>query len=654
MNGNHCCMSPNTPHRELTPRAVAFGVVVGLVLNASLTYAALQVGVMAFSASAVAAVASISLFRGFTGNGGVLECNIAQSVATAITSPTAGIVFTLPVLFMLGVELGAGSELFWCMTLASLAGAILGCAFIIPLRRRMIDLQRLHFPMGRAVSEILRASSIPGKASVLVLGCLAGALIYFPVVSPTLDFPAIGEQPSAPRQRLLGYGDLAGRGGSPTAADQAATAPAWITDDTLNLTELARLAVGDVLPRGMMLWIGISPLAFGAGYISGRKGLVLLFGGLLASCIILPVGHALGQTPPWLPRGEIGVYGHTHWNRPLGMGLLMGGALVAAWRAFPATRRSLQSLFGRTSVQNQMAARLNARDEMPPTIIVTCIALGMICLYAAVFYLQQSQPNAQGGWLGALGVTNPHLRAMVVTVIGGAWIWLAGLVATEAQSHIGWSPIAGVAVLTVALLMMLTGPADAAGAVLISAALCVAVSCAGDLMQNQRTGQRLGAVPFKQQAVHLFASTVAPMVSMLVLFLIVSANRASYGAPLGAATPTAAPQAQLLRDVIMGVEGPRAAPMAYYGLGSLMGGLLSAVALPSLGVLVGLSLYLPCEFLVTFGLGCVLHEALRRWKGVRWAKSIGGVFCAGLIVGESMMALTMRFAALISEVCFHG
>ena len=635
-------MSPPSPYRELTAGSVTFGVAVGVVLNAALTYAALKFGVLAFSAASVAALAGAGVLRACFAQGSVLECGIAQTTASAIAAPSAAIAFTLPVLFVLGVDLAVGSETAWCVALASVAGAVLGCAFIIPLRARMMDIQRLQFPMGNAAGAILRAPCLPGSMRAMLVGVLVGAAIYFPVISPTIRFTTPGPDGSPQPQRVLGYGDLA-----PAGVEQGT---AWVTNQHVDLGGLIRSAAGSAAPGGLLLMISISPLAVGAGYIAGRRGWLIAFGGLLTCCVLLPASHAVGQTPPWLSGNEAGLYGHTHWNQPIGLGLLIGGAVISAWNAAPLLFRSIRA----PRLQESLSAHIRKRDELPWGVLAASVSLGMICLYAAVFYLQQAQPHAQQGLLSWVGLTNPYLRAAAVTLIGGAWIWFAGLAATEVQGRTGVSPIAGVAVVTVSLLMLLTGLQDVASAVVISAALCVAISCAGDLMQNQRVGAAIGATPARQQTVQLFASTVAPIVSMLVLYVIITTNQSVYGAPLGDGTATEAPQAQVMRDVIMDAHGPRAAPMAFYGIGAAMGALLSAVSLPGLGVFAGLALYLPTDFLLAFGLGCAAREAARRFKGVRWAESTGGLFAAGLVVGESVTALAVRFVAVMGEVLAHG
>lgn len=58
-------------------------------------------------------------------------------------------------------------------------------------------------------------------------------------------------------------------------------------------------------------------------------------------------------------------------------------------------------------------------------------------------------------------------------------------------------------------------------------------------------------------------------------------------------------------------------------MGGLLGALLSLSGIAGLGVLVGLSMYLPLMYLLPYGLGCVIQMAVSKWKGAAWAESWG-------------------------------
>jgi uncharacterized oligopeptide transporter (OPT) family protein len=208
-----------------------------------------------------------------------------------------------------------------------------------------------------------------------------------------------------------------------------------------------------------------------------------------------------------------------------------------------------------------------------------------------------------------------------------------------------WSPISGMALLTVVLIMLLAGTADVLGAVLIGATLCVAVTCAADMMQDLKTGHLVGAVPKRQQLVELLSTGLGPVISMGTILLIVTVNMKIHGVPIGEGTDTTAPQAQALQAVIEGVQGGQM-PYSLYGCGALSGIALGLGAFSGLGVLVGLSMYLPIEYILTYGLGCLANMLVQRIKGRSWAEQWGVPMAAGLIVGEGLLALVINFIVL--------
>ncbi|MBZ0171881.1 MAG: OPT/YSL family transporter, partial [Phycisphaerales bacterium] len=167
-------------YKEVTLTAVVVGVLIGIVMNASITYAGLKIG-FTIGGSAIAAVLGFGVLK-IMRRGTVVETNIVQTVASAVNTSNSGVIFTVPVLILLGFTLTWSDANFWLLTLASIAGAIMGTVFIIPLRKQMIDIDRLRFPSATGVATILKS---PGagiqKFLVLIAGVVIGAAIYLPV-----------------------------------------------------------------------------------------------------------------------------------------------------------------------------------------------------------------------------------------------------------------------------------------------------------------------------------------------------------------------------------------------------------------------------------------------------------------------------------------
>ena len=618
-------------YRELTVAAVVYGVVFGGIMNAAITYMGLKIG-FTLSGSAIAAVVGFGVLRGLLRRGSILETNIGQTIASTVNTINAGIIFTVPVLLLMnGADaLSFRDPNFWWITLACVAGAILGCVFIVPLRKQMLDIERLRFPSSVAVAAILKS---PGagvaKTVVLLVGFVIGGLIYLPTALPDLGG--------------WGYGDL-GIGLSPVNDPATGQLSRKVDRDGDGAPDLlvthtqVDLGRGLGLPDDFQLIFAIAPFALGAGYLTGRPGLLVLAGGLLAYLVLNPLAFRMGWMPQTVQAFEAPAYALGAFNRPLGIGLLLGGALMGVLVALPAIREGLKSMLAAGRSGNTSGP---ASDEMRlPSLAL--IAVGAVALLlVAMEFARQGEPV--GGVLAGL---NPWLARSIVVLVAAGWIWFAGIIIAQCAGMTDWSPISGLALLTVVLIMFLSGKQDVVAAVMIGAALCVAISCASDMMGDLKTGYLLGAVPRYQQATQIATAVVGPVITMATLVLIAQFNMTKFGAPLGPGTDTPAPQAQALAAVIHGVQGGEM-PYAMYAMGGLLGILLGVGLFPGLGVLVGLSMYLPVFYIFTYGLGCLANMAAGKIKGRQWAEEWGVPLCAGLVVGEAVLALLVNTIVLV-------
>jgi putative OPT family oligopeptide transporter len=112
-----------TSLRELTPRAVIVGTILGMIFGASSLYLVLKVG-LTVSASIPVAVISITLFRILSKMGArnatILENNIVQTAGSAGESIAFGVGVTMPAILILGFDL----EITRVMLVAVLGGLI--------------------------------------------------------------------------------------------------------------------------------------------------------------------------------------------------------------------------------------------------------------------------------------------------------------------------------------------------------------------------------------------------------------------------------------------------------------------------------------------------------------------------------------------------
>lgn len=752
-------------YREVTVSSIIFGIVVGAIMNAAITYAGLKIG-FTIVGSAIAAVLGFGVLRGLLRRGSILETNIGQTIASAVNTTNAGVIFTVPVLLLLaqngtlpGFELRFDSLDFWMITLACIAGALLGCVFIVPLRKQMLDIDRLRFPSAVAVAAILKSPGAgAAKSIVLAVGIVVSMLIYLPVGLPAIKNPARLDQldslvereritpaeaaltrevagwieaenaPDAVIERgrstlaareahvelaaspdddsvqqrveamdaalkamtddpasrrynaalciaayeasagkgswerlrapdtgwamapMRGYKDLGLRLGSKKAADGKESIATdrdgnnrpdlVVVDDTID----AGRVLG--LPDQMAFVFAIAPFALGAGYLTGRAGLLVLAGGILAYFLLNPLAFSLGYVPSTTRADEVAGYALGAFNRPLGIGLLLGGAMMGVIASLPAIREAIKSIgaAGKVAPNSRSTAVSNRTpDEMSLRSLLIIGGLAMVLLLVATEFSGQGGAGTMTGWLGGLPVW--FARALIV-LIAAAWIWFAGIIIAQCTGMTDWSPISGMALLTVVLVMLLAGKEDVISAVLLGAALCVAISCASDMMADLKTGYIVGGVPRRQQILEIATAAIGPVITMSTIVLIAGVNMRQFGVPIGPGTPTVAPQAQALQAVITGVQGGEM-PYTLYGLGAALGALLGLGAFAGLGVLVGLSMYLPFYYILTYGIGCVANMVVGKIKGRAWAEEWGVPFCAGLIVGEAILALVINAIVLL-------
>src|SRR5881409_2917378 len=158
---------------ELTVRAIVLGVVLGLIFGASNVYLALKIG-LTVSASIPIAVLSITVFR-WLGRSTILENNIVQTTGSAADSVSAGVVFTIPAILLMGYDLDIGR-----VAILAMAGGLMGILMMIPLRRALIVKEHgnLPYPEGTACAEVLIAGEEGGVHAKTVFQAFGLAFVY--------------------------------------------------------------------------------------------------------------------------------------------------------------------------------------------------------------------------------------------------------------------------------------------------------------------------------------------------------------------------------------------------------------------------------------------------------------------------------------------
>ena len=551
-------LDQKTEYREITAAGVILGILQGLLMTAAFVYSGLKLG-FTLGGSTIAAILGFAVLKGIMKKGTIIENNINQTIASGINITGAGLIFTLPALLLMGIKFDILT-----MTLAAIAGSLMGVAVIIPLRKQMIDLERLRFPSGTAVGAILKSPGAGMEKAMLLLGgvLLSAGLVILIKKGLVPDKLEVGQ---------------------------------WLN-----------------MPLYMQTAIGLSLMNFGAGLLSGKGGLPFALGGVLAYWVLAPIAVKTGWAEPMGKSPEVlnnFVYGTM--LRPVGIGLLIGGALMGVVKAFPAIKGALKSL------SQAAKAGFKASEEIPIKYIYFGVGGSFVMLFLAAMF----------------GAENVNVgTAILISAVGTVWLGLAGLIVAECTGATDISPLSGLALIAITLMLVLTQN-NVIAAVLIGVAVCVATSQCADMMQDLKTGYLVGGIPLKQQVVQIAVAWIGPIAAMATILFLWKTQ----GFGPGKALP--APQADALQSMIKGVVGGHV-PVNRYLAGGALGTVLSLLPVGGLGVLVGLAMYLPFYITLGYGIGCLANIGLEKIFSARWIEEKIVPFAAGLIVGEALTELT--------------
>jgi putative OPT family oligopeptide transporter len=456
----------------------------------------------------------------------------------------------------------------------------MGIGFIIPLRKQMIDYERLTYPGGVAVATILKSpgAGIQKAMFLLVAATVSGGLHY------------------ASQYTGVEYWELGAKLGWPEYMNG--------------------------------IWY-LSLLSVGVGYIAGKGGVAFIIGGYVCYWFLSPVLSQFGlfptdaETQQSITNPEslrLLLY------RPVGIGMLIGGAVAGVVLAFPMILSAVRSMQNAASENTAMS-----RDEMPIKLLY--FAIGGATILLAVIAILSTEKMGVG-------------RGILMAIVGTLWIWIAGVILSEAIGRTNWSPLSGMTLIAVTILIIISsglGDTKAAvvSAIMVGAAACVAMSQATDLMLDLKTGYLVGATPRQQQLGQFLGAWLGPILIMGLIFVLHEA----YG--LGS-DKLPAPQGQALASMVNGIIGGDV-PSQKYLAGAGLGALLS-LASPGLGITVGLGFYLPFSIVLTYSIGTLLR-VISDWKlGEPFAESTGIPIAAGVIVGEALVGVGFAVYMILEAV----
>ena len=479
-------MSADTVPAEATPYSVTMGIIMAIIFSAAAAFLGLKVG-QVFEAAIPIAIIAVGLGGLHKGKSMLGQNVIIQSIGATSGVIVAGAIFTLPALYILGLEAH-----FYQVFLSSLLGGILGIVLLIPFRKYFV--KQMHgkypFPEATATTEVLVSGEKGGKQTiVLALAGLIGGLYDFAVST----FGAWAENIST---KMMGWG----------------------------------VAVADKFKVEFSLNTGATLL--GLGYIIGLKyAVIITAGSCLVWFVIVPlVGYASAEAAAMSANDLFMAYG-----RPIGIGGIAMAGLIGIIRQAgiikDAAKLAVNELGGK---KGAVAVARTDKDIAMKTILTIIIAT----LVATLVFFQ-------------FGVLGNWLQTVVALLIVFVIAFLFTTVAANAIAIVGSNPVSGMTLMTLILSSLvlvsigLNGTIGMTAALIIGGVVCTALSMAGGFITDLKIGYWLGTTPATQEK-WKFLGTIVSAATVAGVMIILNKTYGFTGE-----NALAAPQATDPRVVVM-------------------------------------------------------------------------------------------------------
>lgn len=612
-------MTAETPPRELTLRAVLLGAALTAVFTAANVYLGLRIG-LTFATSIPAAVISMAVLRAFKG-ATILENNIVQTIASAAGTLSA-IVFVLPGLVMIGWWTGFP---YWQSVAVIAIGGVLGVMYSVPLRRALVSGSSLPYPEGVAAAEVLKLGSggTGGAENAAGLRAIGAGSAVSALYALLAKMGLVAEETS----RAVRFGS---------------GATAFSTSFSLALIgvgHLVGLAVGVAMLVGLVIgWLVLLP-----HYTAG----VGLHGADLATLVSDSFRHKVR----FVGAGTIGV--------------------AAVWTLLRVIGPIMRGIAGSLRAARQRAAGqgdslpITERD-LPIGLVVAVILATMVPIGLLIAGFARGGPIEAHFWPVMVATVAYVLVAGVV--IASVCGYMAGLIGASNSPISGTGILAalGIALVLAAFFGRNTGVHGGAGearalvafALFVTAIIFGVATISNDNLQDLKTGELVGATPWRQQVALVLGVGFGALVIPPILGLL-NTTFGFQGTPGAGPQALAAPQAALITAIAQGVLGGTL-DWNLIGLGAAIGAVVVVIdeilrkagrgSMPPLAV--GMGIYLPMGLTLLIPLGALIGWAYDR-RAQRAAdpermRRLGVLAATGLIAGESLFGVVFSGIAAAS------
>ena len=585
---------------EVTPYSVAMGVVMCIIFSAAAAYLGLKVG-QVFEAAIPIAILAVGITGALGKKDGLHQNVIIQSIGACSGVIVAGAIFTLPAIYILGLDVN-----FWQMFLSSLLGGVLGIFFLIPFRKYFVKEMdgQYPFPEATATTKVLTSGADGGSsAKTLLISGLIGGLYDF-VVS---TFGAWAETIST---TVMHWGQV--------VSDKAKFVVKLNTGAAvMGLGYIVGLKYAFVICCGSFLvWFVIIPL------------MNLIWGGNVIDLMNTGVTQTISQMSP----DQI----FKDYARHIGIGGIATAGVIGIIKSAGVIKSAVGLAVG--EFKKKSGAAVVEEDRAQKDIPMKTVVFGIVIALLAVF-----------AFFGFGGVVNNIWQALIGLLIVAVIAFLFTTVAANAIAIVGTNPVSGMTIMTLiitALVLVavgLKGEAGMVAAMVIGGVVCTALSMAGGLITDFKIGYWIGTTPAKQETWKFIGTIIAAATVGGVMLVL---NK-TYG--FTGEGSLVAPQANAMAAVIQPMMNGGNAPWILYGIGALIAIVLNFCKVPALafclGMFIPLDLNLP--LLVGGGIAWFVSTRSKDPEVNKAREDKGTLIASGFIAGGALMGVVsaiLKFA----------
>ena len=560
-----------------------------VIFSAAAAYLGLKVG-QVFEAAIPIAIIAVGVGN-MLGKKNMLGQNvIIQSIGASSGVLVAGAIFTLPALYILGLE-----AQFYQIFLSSLFGGFLGILLLIPFRKYFVkDMHgKYPFPEATATTEVLVSGEKKGnQAKLLAVSGLIGGLYDFCV--STFGWWAEGIS-----TRIMGWGEV--------LADK----------------------------MKVVFKVNTGAAVLGLGYIIGLKyAAIICAGSFTVWFVLIPfISHfadgqtlAVGEGITVLLRDMTPEQIFSNYARHIGIGGIAMAGVIGIIRSSSIIKQALGlavSELGGKKKGDGVVERTQ-RD-----ISMKFILSGIISVLIATFVFFQ---------FGVLGnLTHTIIATLIVFVIS----FLFTTVAANAIAIVGSNPVSGMTLMTLILSSLvlvsagLSGTSGMMAAMIIGGVVCTALSMAGGFITDLKIGYWLGTTPARQEGWKFLGTAVSAATIAGVMMVL----NQTYG--FVGENALVAPQANAMAAVIKPLMEGGATPWLLYFAGAALALILTMIGVPALAFALGMFIPLDLNTPLLIG-GLVSWYVGTRSKDENVNKARrerGTLIASGFIAGGALMGV---------------